>query len=390
MKAYVINLKKIAVMIFMTVVLTAVIISLLTSPLRKIISDRLSESLTTSEFFLKTYPVFSGILRENKTSGRGIIEYIINEDLSSPDKTVVGNFPVFSGVKEKLSEIYTDVYESNSFYKPNKKKEETGLPETEEPKNVYKAIETTSPSIKANGSLLEQKGITVKNHTAYNPDYEKLYNESVNIGYKKDEIRILIVHTHGSESYNPDDRSENKDANIVRVGKEMAKVFREKEIGVVHSEIMHDIPRFNSSYSKSLETINKELGKHKGINIVLDVHRDAMIAENGDSYKVVCDYKGEKVAQIMFVVGTDGNGLSHPNWKENLKLAMKFQEAVNKKCPNLARPIDLRNERFNQQTTNGTLIIEVGTNGNTLNEAIKGGVLAAEAIAEFIKNGAVQ
>lgn len=385
MKTYVINLKKTVILIFMAVVSSAVLILLSTSPIRKMISDRLFSSLISKEFFINSYPVFSGILRDDKNYETGIIEYIINEDLSSPDKALVSNFPVFSGVKEKLSEIYTDVYESNSFYKPHKKKEETMLPELEVPRNVYKAIETTAPSIKPNGSLLEKKGITVKNHTEYNPDYEKLYNESVNVGYKKDEIQILIVHTHGSESYNPDDRSENKDANIIRVGKEMAKVFEENGIGVVHSEIMHDIPRFNSSYSKSLETINKELSRHKGINIVLDVHRDAMIAENGDSYKVVCDYNGEKIAQIMFVVGTDANGLSHPNWKENLKLAMRFQEAINKKCPNLARPIDLRNERFNQQTTSGTLIIEVGTNGNTLNEAVKGGVLAAEAIAESIK-----
>ena len=154
----------------------------------------------------------------------------------------------------------------------------------------------------------------------------------------------------------------------------------------MHTKTIDDIPRFNSSYSKSFNTISAELKKNPGINIVLDVHRDAMIAENGDSYKVVCDYNGEKIAQIMFVVGTDGNGLPHPHWQENLALALKFQEAMNKKCQDFARPVDLRNERFNQQTTKGTLIIEVGTNGNTLNEAVKAGVLAAEVMSEVINS----
>lgn len=382
MKAYIINLKSLLKFAAMTAAAAAVTVFLFSYRNVNLLTGSVTEWLINKQTVLEAYPVFNSVYYENHNTNN-FIKLLLNEELDNPDKVMTGAFPVLSAVKEKLSEIYVNVYESNSFYKPPTKEKEE-LPEITVPENAYTAIETTSSSVIENGNYLEKKGITVKNHTSYNPNLSELYNQALGIDYSKDDVNLLIVHTHGTESYNPKDRSEDVNDNIVRVGTEMAKVFEKNGVGVVHSKVMHDIPRFNSSYSKSLLTITEELSKNPKINIVLDVHRDAMLTESGDSYKVVCDYNGEKIAQVMFVVGTDGNGLSHPEWKKNLALAMKFQEALNKKCPNLARPIDLRNERFNQQTTTGTLIIEIGTNGNTLDEAVKAGVLAAEAISEVI------
>ncbi len=343
--------------------------------------------VTGQENLIKAFPVFRSVYNKASSGTNNVIKFLINEELDNPDKVLCGNFPAFSAIRSGLTEMYSDVYESNYYYKPSVKKDKPiEVPEIKVPENAYKAIETTTRSVNKNGNYLEQKGITVKNHTSYTPDLSMLYNKKLTAGYEKENINLLILHTHGTESYNPTDRNEDINNNIVRVGTEMAKVFEKNKINVIHSKTMHDIPRFNSSYSKSFNTISAELKKNPDINIILDVHRDAMIAENGDSYKVVCDYNGEKIAQVMFVVGTDGNGLVHPEWQENLALAMKFQEAMNKKCLDFARPIDLRNERFNQQTTKGTLIIEVGTNGNTLNEAVKAGILAAEVMSEVINS----
>ena len=100
--------------------------------------------------------------------------------------------------------------------------------------------------------------------------------------------------------------------------------------------------------------------------------------------KPVTEIDGRKAAQLMFVVGTDANGLYHPNWRNNMTFAIQLQNAINNKYPTLMRYINLRQERFNGHTTNGSLIIEVGSSGNTLDEAIYGMTLAAEVIADYL------
>lgn len=70
----------------------------------------------------------------------------------------------------------------------------------------------------------------------------------------------------------------------------------------------------------------------------------------------------------MFVVGTDGGGLNHPNWNQNLKLAIKIQEKANEMYPGLFKPIILRNSRYNQHVKDGAVIVEVGATGNTIEQ----------------------
>ena len=246
------------------------------------------------------------------------------------------------------------------------------------------AEEITINSVNDKTSL-GKDGISIKNNSGYAVDLNELYNQPLNLKRVSGKPQILIVHTHGSESYNPTDRNTDINNNVVRIGNEMEKIFNKNNIGVIHSEKMHDIPKFNNAYGNTLITINDILNKNPQINIVLDIHRDAMIKDDGIPYKVVTDINGQKASQIMFVVGTNKGGLTHNNWKENLKFAMHCQKEVNKISKNLARPINLRSERFNQHTTNGSLIIEIGTNGNTLNESIISAKLTAQAICEVIK-----
>ena len=78
---------------------------------------------------------------------------------------------------------------------------------------------------------------------------------------------------------------------------------------------------------------------------------------------------GEEVAaQLMFVIGTNGGGLEHSEWKNNLKTAIKIQEKANEMYPGFFKPIILRNSRYNQHVSDGACIIEVGATGNTLEE----------------------
>ena len=87
----------------------------------------------------------------------------------------------------------------------------------------------------------------------------------------------------------------------------------------------------------------------------------------------------------MFVIGTNGGGLSHDNWQTNLKFAIKIQEMANEMYPGLFRPIIVRNSRYNQNLADSSFIIEVGATGNTLEEATSSMKYLAEVLSEVVK-----
>ena len=92
----------------------------------------------------------------------------------------------------------------------------------------------------------------------------------------------------------------------------------------------------------------------------------------------------------MLVVGTDEGGLSHPDWQENLANALKLQALLNRAAPGLCRSLDLRTERFNQHETPGSLLIEIGSTGNTLAEALRSARILADALIVQIRGEAAE
>lgn len=105
--------------------------------------------------------------------------------------------------------------------------------------------------------------------------------------------------------------------------------------------------------------------EYPSIRFVLDVHRDAIEASDGSQVKVVSEIEGQgTAAQLSLIMGSDGGGLSHPDWMENLRLAVAVQEQALTDYPTLMRPLLLRNSRYNQHATTGSLLVEVGTAGN--------------------------
>lgn len=201
--------------------------------------------------------------------------------------------------------------------------------------------------------------------------------------------QILIMHTHGSEAYTMvgDDvyvetdtsRTDDPNYNMIRVGEEMKAVFESMGFSVIHDTSLYDYPNYTGSYTRSLAGIQSMLEQYPSISVVLDVHRDALIASDGTVYKAVTQVNGEDVAQVMLVVGTNDGGLTHPGWQDNLNLAAHIQLGMTSIEPTLARPINLRSQRFNQHLTPCSLLVEVGTSGNTLQEAIRGARYFAQA-----------
>lgn len=206
--------------------------------------------------------------------------------------------------------------------------------------------------------------------------------------------QVLIVHTHASEAYTmppgeeyvPSGECRTTDCayNVVRVGDELAQTLEDAGLTVLHDTTLHDYPEYSGAYNRSLETVEAYLEEYPTISFVLDVHRDAIAGTDGSMYKVVSSAEGVNTAQMSWVVGTDGGGLEHPQWRENLKLAVAVQQHLAEKYPTLMRPITVRNSRYNQHTTTGSLLIEMGAAGNSLDEALFSARLLGKALAEVL------
>ena len=209
------------------------------------------------------------------------------------------------------------------------------------------------------------------------------------------EPQVLILHTHGSEAYTPvpgteivwsgDYRTTDYRYNVVRVGDEMAEVLGEAGISVLHDRTLYDYPNYTGAYDRALAAIQKYLERYPSIRFVLDVHRDAIEDGQGNQYKAVSEVEGLGVsAQMSLVIGSDGSGLEHPGWLENLRLAAAVQQDILEQYPTLMRPVLLRNSRYNQHATTGSLLLEVGAAGNSPEEAVLAGRLFAERLAAVL------
>ena len=206
--------------------------------------------------------------------------------------------------------------------------------------------------------------------------------------------QILIMHTHATEAYTPDgtdvyvqtDNSRTLDntQNMVRIGEEMKEVFEEMGLSVIHDETPYDYPQYNGAYGRSGAGVEAYLEQYPSIKIVLDVHRDALIGEDGTVYKPLTTVDGQDTAQVMLVMGSPEAG-DYPRWAENLALAIKIQKSMDTLYPTLARPITVRGSSvYNQELTNGSLLVEVGAHGNTIQEAIRGARLFARAAGQVL------
>lgn len=253
-------------------------------------------------------------------------------------------------------------------------------------------VETTSKG-KNEGKYLFGQGVYVYNRTDLDLDVSVLTAGTVRVPLGEGP-QILIVHTHGSESYAQSDGDHYEESdpyrttdcthNVVKVGEEMATVFRAYGFQVLHDTTLFDYPSYNGAYDRSKAAVEQWLKEYPTIKIVLDVHRDALVGTEGQVYKLVSQEAGNKVAQVMLVVGSSGSGAEHGGWKDNLAFAVKLQQSLTRGYDNLARPIVLRNSRYNQQLLPGSLLVEVGGHGNTLSEAIAGGRLWADNVARTL------
>lgn len=233
----------------------------------------------------------------------------------------------------------------------------------------------------------EYNDVQIKNGTDYNLT-EEILKPDIEVNNKD----IIIFHTHTCESYTATEkfnytqtgtyRTTDLNYNVARVGTELTKQLQSYNYNVIHDTTYHDYPAYSGSYERSLTTVKNLLLTNKDTDVIFDLHRDAI----GDyNYAPTVKIGEEYAAQLMFVIGTDGGGLEHPNWQQNLKFAVKIQEKANELYPGLFKPIILRNSRYNQHLAKGASIIEVGATGNTMEQCLTSMKYLAKVISEVMK-----
>ena len=208
------------------------------------------------------------------------------------------------------------------------------------------------------------------------------------------EPQVLIMHTHATECYRPAEglwflpgdgaRTTDRAANMCAVGAVMADTPNAAGIHTLHDETLNDYPSYTGSYSNSRAVVQQYLAQYPSIKVVLDVHRDAIEKEDGTRVAPVAEVNGRKAAQVMLICGCDnGSTVSLPNWRQNLRFAAAWEGAMEGMYPGFTRPVLFSYRFYNQDLTTGSLLIEIGTHGNNLNEALYAGQLAANALASL-------
>ena len=261
------------------------------------------------------------------------------------------------------------------------------LPVVATPEPLPEPTPTPRPAPDYSGELYTRR-------TELEPDIPALLTEPLRQSLSIEGPQILIYHTHGTEAYTPCEgweytptdeyRTTESSRNMIAVGEELKSVLEERGFRVVHDTTLCDYPSYTGAYSRSELIIQRYLLEYPSITVLLDLHRDA-IGEGENAVATEWVGAAGSAAQVMLLCGTGEIGLEHPLWKENFKLALRMQGQMNAAYPGLARPVELVGERYNQQYTTGSLLLEVGSTGNTLPEALAAVRAFGESMADTLE-----
>lgn len=210
-----------------------------------------------------------------------------------------------------------------------------------------------------------------------------------NVLVTKDQPQILVYHTHGGETYTNSPagnyHSEDKANSTLEIGALLTKELAKKGRGVVHNTTYHDIPEFIGAYSRSLKTIEAMQSKYDSLDIIIDLHRDGRdfnkIPKEEFHDQCTTNMNGESVAKFCLVVGKLSD-----NYQQNLKIAQEITDYAESKYPGITRPVVIKkNGKYNQYKSDNPLLIEVGGNANTTEEAKAAVKYIADTIDGYFK-----
>lgn len=239
------------------------------------------------------------------------------------------------------------------------------------------------------------ENVRVKNTTDTKTlNIEKVLSEGLELSIDKSKPAVLIFHSHTSEGYELIERdwyaidytarSNDESLNIVRVGTEIANYLEKAGYTVIHDKTIHD-KNYSGSYPSSRKTVQKHLEEHPEIQIVLDIHRDSITQSDGSKIKPLNNIGGKKAAQLMIITGAEeGKVEDFPDWEYNLRFALQLQKKCEDMFPGLMRPVLFSQRKYNMDMTRFSLLIEMGSEANTLEEACYSGRMLGSALAALM------
>lgn len=272
--------------------------------------------------------------------------------------------------------------------------ESVSVTEAIEQRRLGNIIKKTLSPYNANTSY---DGVYINNQCGEAVDIAADLAERIRFNKCSDQPTVLIYHTHATEGYMSDEseyytnrdepRSTDKNKNVIKLGEIIAEELERAGIKVVHDETLHDHPGYTGSYSRSAETVTELLKKYPSIELAIDVHRDSISSGESDKVAPVVTVDGKEAAQVMLVMGSGtGSVENYPDWRENLKVAENLQHIFEKKYPSFARSILLKSSRYNQHLSKGSILIEVGSDANTLEQAEYSARLVGKSLVTLLNS----
>lgn len=306
------------------------------------------------------------------------IKEVINLDIRKPEPFISPNISSNNIEKVISLEDYPDIKDFEIPYNDGE--------------NTFKIIESHFGD-----SGIKYENFYVNNKSGLDLNIAEELSKRPDINIKKDGTpQVLIYHTHTCESFMDKDqgfyyesfypRTEDKRYNVVRVGDAICESLKKAGIASIHDTTCHDSPSFSGSYKRSAETIDRNLAKYPSIQVTIDIHRDTIGNNERGKIKPTFKVGGKKAAQIMIMSGCDLDGsMDFPDWEYNLRFALRLQKSAETLYPGMTRSLFFGPVKYNMNKTHASLLIEVGTEVNTLNEAVYTGVLLGKVLENVFK-----
>ncbi len=342
--------------------------------------------LRTALYAVKTYLPVEGISvteSDDNTAGFPDEAPVTDADEESSTTEILTSDKNLSVPQEGFYETPSDILELISTAEKSSDKEKRGG--------------GISPKQYKNEGVTDSYGeVRVKNVNDTDIDIKTILEKKIDLSVSKADPSVLIFHTHTTETYQILDRdfypknfatrTSNEGKNMVRVGDEIVKQIEAAGYKVIHDREIHD-SRYSGAYERSRKSCEEYLEKYPSIQIVLDIHRDAISLSDGTKIKPVCTLGGKKAAQIMIISGCQEEGNSvegFPDWRKNLTFAVHLQKKLEELFPGITRPLYFSPRKYNMDLTHCSLLVEVGSDANTLAEAVLTGKCIGKAVSEIL------
>ncbi len=220
---------------------------------------------------------------------------------------------------------------------------------------------------------------------------EQMLTRNLTLPQEEGKKQILIYHTHGASEWFRDSRKQQLDDSIVGVGAKLAEELEKQGYGVIHDKTRYDMIQGkidrNQAYNMSLEGVEKILRENPNVQVIIDLHRDS-VGKNKHTYTMV---DGRKTAIVMFFNGMSRTRkgeigyLKNPNLTANLSFSLQLKCRAMECYEGFTKPIYLKGYRYNLHLKERALLVELGNQNNTVEEAKNATIPLAKVIADVLK-----